>query len=534
MALAPLPHVAKYEPPPTAKAKGKDSRAANTYKEMLRHSLCLFAKDILKMELAPHFMEWDSLIQTTDRLAIIAARDHGKSAFFSYAYPIWRVWADPGCQVYIFSKTLDQAMEHLDRIIYGQDNLVGLIDHPGLRHLLPEHSRAGKRERLKRTDVRFTNGSRIRALGYGKAIRGAHPKYVVLDDPLNDEDLWSEVQRRKHIEYFKSAIVNLVPRHGQLCAVGTPYHALDLWGFLHENKRYTFRKYPAIIRSNGTERALFPWRWTLAELHQKREEIGPIAFAREIMCEAVTDDVAIFPSYLFTSARDRTLTLRPSQETLRVRGWSVYFGVDIARSASVGADFFVIFVIGVDAATGERTILDIVREKGLSFNKQLDLIKAKAQQYGPSLVHIEANAMQQIWTDETKRNTDIPVQPFVTTAQNKYPLDKGVPGLRILLENEKVVIPYGDEYSRAQTDAWVSEATQFGFIDGKLQGIGSHDDTVMAWWLAEEAARKGGFSFTFGDKELETDGETDEDAKIDWEKELLGTDDEMEGLLRDL
>ena len=49
-------------------------------------------------------------------------------------------------------------------------------------------------------------------------------------------------------------------------------------------------------------------------------------------------------------------------------------------------------------------------------------------------VIIEANAMQQIYTDVMRRMTDIPVKEFVTTAVNKYPLDKGVPGLRIVLE----------------------------------------------------------------------------------------------------
>jgi hypothetical protein len=481
---------------------------------------------VLGIEVGPHLLAWENLVQKHSRIAINAARDHSKSTFFSYAYPIWRAWSEPGCEVYIFSKTLDQAMEFLDVVIYGKDNLKGMVNIPQLEHLVPPEGGRNKKTRLQRKDVRFTNGSRIRVVGYGKAIRGAHPKYIILDDPLNDEDMYSETVRKKNIEYFKSAIVNMLKPDGQLVCVGTPYHIADLWGFLRDNPKYTFRKYPGILKDKkGRERPLFPWRWSLKALRDKRDEIGSVAFAREILCEPITDDIAIFPSSLFPPCYDKTMTLRPTIDTIRAMGLSVFVGVDIARSASVGADYFVIFVVGVSRRDGDHYILDIQREKGRPFKHQIDMIKMAGRRYRADMICIESNAMQQVWSDEVIRTTDLPVRPFVTTAQNKYPLDKGVPGLRILLENGKVKIPRGDEYSVTQTNAWIGECTQFGFVDGKLQGIGEHDDTVMAWWMAEEAAKLGGFSFSMGedaeDKELEDEMTG---GKGSWEEDYLGDD----------
>lgn len=505
------------------------------YVEMLKASLCLFAADILKLELGPHMLAWENLVDKHRKLAINAARDHSKSTFFSYAYPIWRAWSEPGCEVYIFSKTLDQAMEFLDIIVWGKNNLKGLVDIPGLSHLVPTGSASktstGKATRLKRTDVRLTNGSRFRAIGYGKAIRGAHPKYIVLDDPLNDEDMWSDTQRQKHIEYFKSAIVNMVPPDGQICIVGTPYHVSDLYGWLRKNPKYEFRRFPGIItdKKTGKQKALFPWRWSLEALLDKKEEIGSVSFAREILCEPITDDIAIFPSYLFPPCQDETLSIKPTLAEIEARQLQVFAGIDIARSASVGADYFVIFVIGKDPM-GNRHILDIQRFKGESFKRQLERVELMNAKYQPGLVFIEANAMQQVWSDELRRTTDVPVKEFVTLASNKYPLDKGVPSLRILLENEKLVIPYkNDGITRQTVDPWIEECTQFGFIDGKLQGIGEHDDTVMAWWFSEEAAKAGGFSFGFGD---EDDGADDEfmgggsGDGFSWEEEMMGSTEE--------
>lgn len=517
---------------------GNDPHWQRLYREMLRSSLTFFAKEVLGVEIGPHIYQWGELVSRYPRLAINAARDHSKSTFFSYAYPIWRAWMHPGCEVYIFSATLESAMEFLDIIVYGRNNLRGLVDIPHLAHLVPgeDDFRRDPKVRLNRQDVRLTNGSRIRAVGYGKKMRGRHPHYIVCDDVLNDEDLFSETVRRKHIEYFNSAIANMVHPQGQIVAVGTPFHQGDLWGFLRKNPVYAFRKYPGIIKDadSGQDRALFPWRWTLEKLRNKKREIGSVAFTREILCQPISDDLSIFPSHLFPPLYDRTMTLRPTPEVIRSRGWSTYMGVDIAISANVGADYFVIFVIGVDAH-GQHHIVDIRRSKGLPFRRQLEEIELWGRYYDCSLIFIESNQAQRVWSDEMKRTTDVPVKEFLTTAQNKYPLDKGIPGLRILLENGKLTIPRGDALSRQITDVWIDECVAFGFLDGKLQGAGEHDDCVMSWWLASEARKAGGFSFAIGDEgaataaDAEMAGEGDDEDGESWEDVMLGADDDDEG-----
>lgn len=507
-----------------------DPRFMALYDQMLKDNLCLFARDMLGIEIGPHILAWGELVSREQRLAVNAARDHSKSTFFSYAYPIWRIWSDPGCEVYIFSNTMEQAIEFLDIILYGRNNLKGIVDIPALAHLMPsrEAMKSDPSLRLNKSDVKFTNGSRIRAAGYGKAMRGRHPKYIVLDDPLNDESMWSETVRRKAEEYFKSAITNMVTPDGQIIVVGTPFHAADLYGFLRKNEEYTFIRFPGILRDKvtGDERPLFPWRWSLEALYKKKREIGSVSFAREILCQPISDDLSIFPGHLFPPCYNDQLTMRMTNAQIKAKGWTTYMGVDIARSSSVGADYFVIFVIA-RTPTGEHVIMDIRRSRGLPFRKQLEEIEIAAALYDPSLILIESNAMQQIYTDEMRRTTDLPVKEFVTLATNKYPLDRGVPGLRILLEGQKVIIPKGDATSKRLSGIWEDECTQFGYIDGKLQGIGEHDDTVMAWWFATEAAKMGGFSFSFGD---EDDGDEDpfaipEDGD-DWRETFLGSEEE--------
>jgi hypothetical protein len=191
---------------------------------------------------------------------------------------------------------------------------------------------------------------------------------------------------------------------------------------------------------------------------------------------------------------------------------SRYMGVDIAISASTGADYFVIFVLGRDS-DGNRWVCDIVREHGLPFQAQLDRIVEVGRRLDPSLIFIEANQMQRVWGDELIRTTDLPIKKFTTTGvgkgtvsagsqtQNKHNLEKGIPSLVPLLENKKFRIPRGDARSVELTNVWIGEMKAMSFIDGQVQSVGEHDDVAMASWICDQAVRRGGFSATFGNEE---------------------------------
>lgn len=69
-----------------------------------------------------------------------------------------------------------------------------------------------------------------------------------------------------------------------------------------------------------------------------------------------------------------------------------------------------------------------------------------------------------------------------------------MPSLKLSLQQGLWEIPaYGgedDPEALAFARIWQSEANAFGWVDGKLQGVGEHDDTVMAWFFAEKAVRE--------------------------------------------
>lgn len=486
----------------SVKAPGADPQWDAMTREMI-HSSCVFtAQELLtgpyeppyfgKFLVGDHHVDWDELVIEYKRLCILAPRDHGKTYFFDFAYPIWRAICEPGGSGFIFSSTQDQAERILD------DIRIELETNPKLSWLVPK-----RKEKWGSRFIRLANGHRIYARGFGTRVRGAHPSWIVVDDGLNDETAYSETVRKKQKDYFYTAITNMITPNGQIIVIGTPFHADDLYADLKENKQYHFASFPAESDPDDpkTNRALWPERYPLSILHARREEIGSIRYAREQLCQPVTDDMSLFPLYLFQGAAVEryNITLGMSKEYWDEVGVVPYMGVDFAMSSNVQADYTVVWVVGVDKF-GNRWLMDMRREHGLPYQQQLSLINELGQKYEPALIFLEANQMQRIFGDELIRTSDLPIKKFVTGVQ-KNTLDKGVPSLRVLLENGKFRIPRGDAESVEKTNIWINEMRSVTFIDGKIQSVGSHDDTVMAMWITDQAIRTGGFQFSFGDED---------------------------------
>ena len=463
---------------------------------LCRNDLAYFAERVLSLEINDHHKRWSYLASKYNRLAINAARDHGKSYFFSFAYVIWRAYygwvpelppefkSHPKRSLgYIFSFSQDQAIKFLQEVKNEIET------NPKLAHLRPE-----RKDVWSKMEIKLANGSIIRARGWGVAVRGAHPSWAVCDDVLTDESIYSEVTRNKQIDYFFSAVTPMVIPKGQIIVVGTPFHNEDLYRRLQENKAYFFKKFAA-IDDNG--KALWPSRYSKDMLDARKEEVGSTRFTREYLCVPISDESSLFPEKILRECYDEQHTM-PNSMTPELEGQlEIYTGVDLAMSASIGADYTVVTTIGMDQFKN-RFILDIQRKKGLQMSEQLKLIEQVYYNFRPRKILIEDNNFQRVFRDEMVRRTDLPVEGFTTTGRKKNSLEEGIPSMQILFENRKIVIPRKTERDRRLSDILVNELKCFTYVEGKLQGLGAHDDTVMSLWIAYEASTQPGFSVTWG------------------------------------
>ncbi|MAD95890.1 MAG: hypothetical protein CMB99_01045 [Flavobacteriaceae bacterium] len=502
--------------------RAKDPAWRRIHDRVVKAFLPTYATEVLRAPedlggsfmLGPHHIGWGQACNQHPRILALAARDHGKSYFWCFAYPLWM--ADrraPGKIGYIFSATASQAEEHLAKIraeVMGGGENGG--PNPKLAHLLKADGTLVKD--TART-LKFANGSEIRARGFGTRVRGGHPFWLVADDVGNDEWIWSETQRTKAIDYFLSAIEPMVVPGGQLIVVGTPFHAQDLYRHLEDGGVFHTIKDPAV---DTVGRPLWPARYDLDALDRKRKLLGSaLRWSREFLCQPISDEASLFPSWLFdTPGVKQPYAMGIGGDYWESRNMDVFMGVDLAMSASTGADYFVVFVMAVDRMTKDRYLVDIIRLKGLGYQSQVDVITRASEKYSPGLVFCEANQFQRVITDHVVRTSTVPIKAFYTSGNsrqsitsqrrgmtktyvaNKNALDQGVPSLRMLFENSKIKIPWHPD-TRPAVEHWIGEMQAFGWADGKLQGVGAHDDTVMAMWICDKAAEVGGsFGVDFG------------------------------------
>lgn len=480
-------------------------RLSESIEETLRtRNLTYFITSVMPdFQLSWHHLEWGDLVHRYRKLCIEAARDHGKSFYFSNAYAAWQLYkyARPKGTIfsarptksnsnrgYLFSFSLQQSVDLMEI-------LKGTIESNDIlrQRLFPDSKQSGA---WASTNIVCKNGARLTCKGFGSSVRGAHPFWIVVDDGLKDNVIYSQLQRQKSIDYFHSVIMNMLVPGGQIIVVGTPFHASDLYGDLKSKKGWFVIEYPAIFPDG---RILWPQRWSFFDLLDKRASQGNIIFSRENLCRPITNEASIFPLKVLERSllRMENYVLVRNRDDFPMKFNKVVTGCDFAISANVGSDYTVFTTWGVDDETGERWLLNFHRQKGMTFNEQMQVLRGINARFRPDTMILEQNTFQQIFVQESDRQ-GLPVVGH-TTGIDKYDLKTGWPGLAIDFERGKIHIPVGDDYSRNVKDLIFSDLGSVAFTDKGLESVGEHDDISSSFWLAKLGANliTTGFKYTF-------------------------------------
>jgi hypothetical protein len=219
-------------------------------------------------------------------------------------------------------------------------------------------------------------------------------------------------------------------------------------------------------------------------LNAKRKELGPILYDRELLTSARSDESSLFPRRLMRPMLDPARGCLPhyfkpnglEHRLVVVSAW------DLAWSEKVGGDFLVKISGELDLHTGRKRVLDIHRWEGKTFAEQCELIAQQWALFHDDFVVIEADAAQVIWAQTVEAYSDVPVLRH-RAGEEKQSLHIGVPALLIDFSARRWSFPYRTNGTRVgEIENLLIELAAFGYVDGKLQGVGEHDDTVMALW----------------------------------------------------
>ncbi len=449
-----------------------------------------------------HNIEWSNLIAIHRLLCIIAARDHGKSYQFSFAYPLWQMYRYRPRGVYQGIRTSGNLWMAEEGMLVTNEYKLGitLMDkvkeeieaNPILnKRLMPDTKSKG----WGAEKIVCKNGAQFYSRSANSKIRGLHPSYIVMDDFLNESSLYSQEQRDKYWNIFSAVIYPALSPGGQLLIVGTPFFELDMYGLIKkkgpemsELESFPVLEYPAIF-PDGT--LLFPERHTFESIMQKKALLGSLIFSREIMVKPLMDAASIFPFIILNKAirGQENVKAVTNIDSSKKKFVKVVVGCDFAISSEVRADYSVFTILGVDDR-GMFHVLNSVRMHGANYKKQISALKKINRDFRPHIIYAEDNGMQQIFI-QMMEDANLPVVGKTTHASNKKSLYKGIPSMAVLFESARIKFPYGDEKSKELTDTYFGELNSITYIQdkGKLESTTQHDDCAMSLWQAINAGK---------------------------------------------
>lgn len=432
-----------------------------------------------------YHLEFFNLIQLYKFLCILAARGHSKSFVFSYAYPLWLAWRYKGTGKVGKEITLVTAEESLSAVFIDMIK-TQIENNPILKEKLYPNSSEGI---WARNTIKTKNGWQLTGKGINSSLRGLHTD-IICDDLLDESQLYSDRIRKETIDFFNSVLMNIpLPKTGKVTVVGTPMHKKDLYGYLKGAKGWRVFEYPGIY-PDGT--LLSPERFSLQELLDKRHSIGSIAFSREILMNPISNSTSLFPMKIMKMNLVDTIKMTPNRYNFPIKMVKLALGVDLAIAATAApdgsedgkdSDYFCVAIVGLDELN-RHWIINLYRDRGLSYNQQMQVVKRLNDAFEPDIIMVESNQYQKMFADLLRDNGLTNVSDQATTAKNKYSFEYGLPAISVLFEQFRLKIPYeNDVYTRNLADLIMAEFNSITFNNNNLQSSSGHDDTSMSIFL---------------------------------------------------
>ncbi len=368
-------------------------------------------------------------------VVVVAPRGFAKSTLVSLAFPLWCICEQLKHFIVIVSDTSTQAQGFLRDIVQELEENEALHDYYG-DDIYPKLDLQGNFVKWTDTDIITRSDIEIVAKGADNKLRGLRkkqhrPDLIIVDDLENDKNVQTLEQRKKLMNWYNKALLNtLDPDTGRIFVIGTIIHFDSLLKNLFKNKTYTSRFYTA-IKNDGS--SLWPSRWSLERLLDKKKKIGSVAFNSEFMNQPINPEAKIFKEEWLKYYKSREVE-RNGTCTYRGELLTVYGAVDPAISQKEKADYFAFCTIGV-TANKDIYILEAYKDR-LNFTSQIRTIIQKNERWKHNQIAVEENGYQAALKEQVLNERLLRIKP-VKNIKDKY---TRIIGLSTYFENGKIFI----------------------------------------------------------------------------------------------
>lgn len=431
----------------------------------------------LPLEQAAVHRTWHRLADEHDRLMIWSSIESGKTSQLSIARALYELGKDPGLRVAVVSNTAGQSqkvLRSIKRYVESSPELHAVF--PALRPSVDQWTSSAIT--VKRPFV--SKDPSIQAVGVHGNILGSRIDLLIVDDLLDVENTRTAQGREDCFAWLQAACLSRLTAKGRVLVVGTAFHPEDVLHRLAKLPGWAAFRYPVLLE-DGTPR--WTERWPPERIERAKETLGPLEFARQLLCVARSDDQARFKKEWI----DTCLALGEGKQLVYGMdklppGFKTYTGVDLAVQQKDGADYTVLFTIAIHPNTGNREVLSI--ERGRWSGPEIVSRIIDIHRRFMSIVVVENNAAQDYILQFARGQYAVPMRAF-TTGRNKAHPEFGVESLAMEMAGRKWIIPSrGGLPAHPEIGQWIQEMLFY-------QPASHTGDSLMASWFAREGQRLG-------------------------------------------
>lgn len=426
-------------------------------------SLPYFIEHIIGYSVPEHYYTWINDLNEGYRSCFLAHRTSSKSVFFSFCYPLWRMFRGDLNEILIISHSQPEAERRVGNIKAEIEN------NPWLQFLQSKRGGVWGQTRFKTAPIENVNGGiEVSAMGIGSVKRGRHPDLIILDD------IYSEKSSNSTPLQIKFNFYNIVspmppPNKGRLIIIGTPISFDDLYSELEANDRYVYRKYPAL---NEDGEIFWKEYWTMENLMALKAEVGEYVFEREMMLRPISSEMSYFKYKYISEAMRTRLSLGTPDPAARF----TVIGVDFAFSEAQRADYTVITVVSLVGSSAK--IVDVWRARGVDDIAISDVLTELTRKYKADVIIAEDTGQQIAIVRVLQRKGH-----FIKTINtNRYTKKVILSNLNFEFQKKRIILPAKEDDSATMEylSVLVEELSAFMNKEGNVVSVAKHDDTVMS------------------------------------------------------
>lgn len=445
---------------------------------------------------APMHLRWHDLLSKHPRLVMWSHVEGGKTTQIAVGRTLWELGNDPNLRVCVVSNTTELAVKMTRQIAQYIEKSAELKQvFPNLKPTSdPGQPWKGKALTVERPGIGAKDPS-IQATGVHGNIIGSRIDLLILDDILDHENTSTAGPRDDLYRWVKSSLMSRLTENARVWVVGNAWNPDDMMHRMEKEDGFHAERFP-VLSIDGE--CTWPERWSSQRIAQARQDLGPLEYARQLLCQARDDSSARFKQEWIDTCLEAGNGIswceniqdlaRPDSgipvtdalvELGGVQGVVVH-GVDLAVQKHDAADSTVIFSLLV-LPDGTRRILSI-RSGKWAGPEIIAQIESTYDRLGGTFI-VENNAAQGYIIQFLQQSGHvIPVIPF-TTGRNKAHPEFGIESMAAELAGGRWQIPNQGGKMHAEASAWVQELLYYD----PREHTG---DRLMASWFAREGARK--------------------------------------------